>query len=186
MEAMSPAASGEAASRPSVFRRALHEPSVVIGGIVLILVVLIGIFAPYLGTIDPAAISPAARNKLPGAEYMIRTDTGERMAVIARFGTDGLGRDVYSRVLYGARASVIIGFSVATISILFGLMIGLVAGIILPFGVTRRYMQFRSQLLVVMFQFPRYARLFCASSMPMLKARSGIRSESSVPRRPRS
>lgn len=118
----------QAAIRPSVFRRALREPSVMIGGIVLILVVLIGIFAPYLGTIDPVAISPSARNKLPGSEYMIRTDTGERIAVIARFGTDGLGRDVYSRVLYGARASVTIGFSVAAISIFIGLMIGLVAG----------------------------------------------------------
>ena len=70
---------------------------------------LIGLLAPWLGTIDPTAINPIARNRVPGAEFSMRTDTGERIKMVARFGTDSLGRDVYSRVVYGARVSLLVG-----------------------------------------------------------------------------
>src|SRR4029078_6559509 len=82
----------------------------------------------WLGPIDPSAINPIARNKVPGAEFSMRPDTGERIKMIAAFGTDGLGRDVYSRVIYGARISLLVGVSVAVISIACGLFIGLLAG----------------------------------------------------------
>jgi peptide/nickel transport system permease protein len=87
-----------------------------------------GLLAPWLGTIDPTAISPIARNKVPGAEITMRTDTGERIKMIAKFGTDSLGRDVYSRVVYGARVSLFVGITVALISVACGLFIGLLAG----------------------------------------------------------
>jgi peptide/nickel transport system permease protein len=119
----------EAAIKPkSTLRRALHEPSVIFGLFVLGTVMLIALLAPYLGTVDPAAISPAARNRLPGAELTMRTDTGERITMLARFGTDSLGRDVYSRVIYGARVSIIVGFSVAVISVCIGVFLGILAG----------------------------------------------------------
>ena len=54
---------------------------------------LIAVFAPLLGTVDPTALAPAKRTREPSAEYW--------------FGTDMLGRDIYSRVLYGARVSLI-------------------------------------------------------------------------------
>src|SRR5207244_8983811 len=82
----------------------------------------------WLGTIDPVAINPIARNKVPGAEFFLRTDTGERIKMVALFGTDGLGRDVYSRVVYGARVSLLVGVSVALISVACGLFIGVLAG----------------------------------------------------------
>jgi peptide/nickel transport system permease protein len=118
-----------APAKPSAaFRALLHNPGVVFGGAVIAIVVLMGLLAPWLGTIDPTAISPIARNKVPGAEFFIRTDTGERIKMIALFGTDGLGRDVYSRVVYGARISLLVGVSVAVISVASGLLIGLLAG----------------------------------------------------------
>jgi peptide/nickel transport system permease protein len=117
-----------APSRPGASARALRNPGVICGGIVMVLVVLIGLLAPWLGTIDPTAISPAARNRVPGAEFSIRTDTGERIKMVARFGTDSLGRDIYSRVVYGARVSLLVGVVVAVISITAGLFIGLLAG----------------------------------------------------------
>jgi len=117
-----------ARSRPGASTRALRNPGVIGGGIVMVLVVLIGLLAPWLGTIDPTAINPAARNRVPGAEFSIRTDTGERIKMVARFGTDSLGRDIYSRVVYGARVSLLVGVVVAVISIVAGLFIGLMAG----------------------------------------------------------
>ena len=117
-----------APSRPGASARALRNPGVIGGGIVMVLVVVIGLLAPWLGTIDPTAINPAARNRVPGVEFSIRTDTGERIRMVARFGTDSLGRDIYSRVIYGARVSLLVGVVVAVISIVAGLFIGLMAG----------------------------------------------------------
>jgi peptide/nickel transport system permease protein len=115
--------------RPAAaFRGLLHNPGVLFGGAVIAIVLLMALLAPWLGTIDPTAINPIARNRVPGAEFTIRTDTGERIKMIALFGTDGLGRDVYSRVVYGARISLLVGVSVALISVAFGLFIGLLAG----------------------------------------------------------
>jgi peptide/nickel transport system permease protein len=116
------------AAKPGASARALKHPGVVAGGVVIVLVILIGLLAPWLGTIDPTAINPAARNRVPGAEFTMRTDSGERIKMIARFGTDSLGRDIYSRVVYGARISLLVGVVVAVISIVAGLFIGLMAG----------------------------------------------------------
>jgi len=93
------------------FRR---HPTAILGGIVLALMVLIALLAPWLGTVDPQVLSPAQRLKPPSSEHW--------------FGTDMLGRDVYSRVIYGARISLTVGIAVATLSIGIGLAIGLVTG----------------------------------------------------------
>jgi len=114
--------------KPAAFRKLLRNPSVMFGATIIAIVLLMGVLAPWLGTIDPTAISPIARNKVPGTEITMRTDTGERIKMIAKFGTDSLGRDVYSRVIYGARVSLLVGVSVALISVACGLFIGLLAG----------------------------------------------------------
>jgi peptide/nickel transport system permease protein len=77
-------------------------------------IVVIAIFAPHLGTSDPTLLDPGARLKSPSAEHLM--------------GTDALGRDVYSRVMYGARVSLAIGLGVALASVALGLAIGVVAG----------------------------------------------------------
>ncbi len=93
-----------------------RHPTAIVGALVLMAMILIAIFAPWLGTIDPQAVSPIRRLKPPSAEFW--------------FGSDMLGRDVYSRVLYGARVSLSVGLAVAFFSTLVGLAIGLVTGYI--------------------------------------------------------
>jgi peptide/nickel transport system permease protein len=102
--------------------------SILIGGVVLGLVILMAVLAPVLGTTDPARIDPAARNRRPGAERTTRAADGTPAVTTYWMGTDSLGRDVYSRVVYGARISLIVGVSVALLSAATGLVIGVVAG----------------------------------------------------------
>jgi len=95
------------------FRR---HPTAIVGAAVLLLMAAIAVFAPWLGTVDPEAVSPIRRLKPPSEAFW--------------FGSDMLGRDVYSRVLYGTRVSLSIGVAVAIFSTLVGLAIGLVTGFI--------------------------------------------------------
>jgi peptide/nickel transport system permease protein len=114
--------------RRGTLRTLARNPSVIIGGTIVAFLALVGLLAPLLGTIDPAEINPAFRNKRPGAERTIRDDEGRETTFVHRFGTDSLGRDVYSRVVYGAQVSLLIGVTVAVLAVAIGLFIGLVAG----------------------------------------------------------
>lgn len=116
------------AVKPSLLKRALRNWSVRIGGTLALLVALMGVCAPLLSSIDPSAINPSNRNKLPGYETTERDDEGNKITRVARFGTDSLGRDVFTRVVHGARVSLIVGLSVALVSVTVGLVIGLFAG----------------------------------------------------------
>ena len=99
------------------FREALRRhPTAIAGGIVLMLMILAALLAPWLATVDPEAVAPVKRLKPPGEEWW--------------FGTDMMGRDVYSRVIYGARVSLTVGISVALLTTLFGIAIGLVTGFV--------------------------------------------------------
>jgi len=93
-----------------------RHPTIAVGGFMVILFILMAIFAPLLWTADPTALAPAKRTRAPSAEFW--------------FGSDMLGRDVYSRVIYGARISLIVGFAVAIISAVLGLAIGLISGFV--------------------------------------------------------
>ncbi|MGH8714044.1 MAG: ABC transporter permease [Casimicrobiaceae bacterium] len=109
-------------------RRLLRNPGVVIGAAILAVILLLGLAAPWLGTVDPVAINPSVRNKLPGFEEVVRNGDGSTTTIVHRMGTDTLGRDVYSRTLYGSRVSLLVGATVALISVAIGLGIGLLAG----------------------------------------------------------
>ncbi len=91
-------------------------PTIAIGGGLLLAMLCIAVFAPFLWTKDPTSLAPALRTREPGAQFW--------------FGSDMLGRDVYSRVLYGARVSLLVGFSVAFLASVIGLTIGLFSGFI--------------------------------------------------------
>jgi len=107
-----------------------HNSSVWFGGVVLAVMLLTALLAPFLGTIDPSNIDPIYRNKVPGTERMLRLDDGSEVPVTHWMGTDMLGRDVYSRVIYGSQISLVVGLAVAVLSIAVGLAIGLVSGYI--------------------------------------------------------
>ncbi|MFN7192129.1 MAG: ABC transporter permease [Rhodospirillales bacterium] len=109
---VAPATSDQATGKRRPWWR--RHLSIVIGGLLLALMVAVALAAPFLGTVDPAALSPIRRLRMPSEQYW--------------FGTDALGRDVYSRVVYGARASLFVGFAVAFVAVLAGLLVGLLAG----------------------------------------------------------
>jgi peptide/nickel transport system permease protein len=98
---------------PALYKR---YPFAVIGAGTLILMGFIAIFAPYLATVDPQAVTPLNRLKPPSWDNW--------------FGTDALGRDVYSRVMYGARVSLTVGVAVAILSTVIGMAIGLITGFV--------------------------------------------------------
>jgi peptide/nickel transport system permease protein len=97
-----------------VWRYIRRHPTIIVGGVLLLLMAAMAVLAPWLGTVDPQALAPIRRLKWPSAGYW--------------FGTDMLGRDVYSRTIYGARVSLTVGISVALLSTALGLAIGVVAG----------------------------------------------------------
>jgi peptide/nickel transport system permease protein len=90
-----------------------RNPTVICGAAVLVLISVLTLIAPFV-TSDPLSIDPILRLKRPSAEYW--------------FGTDHLGRDIFSRTLYGGRISLLVGLGVAVFSTLAGLMIGLISG----------------------------------------------------------
>ena len=114
--------------RRSVWSTVLRNPSVIFGGSIALVMLIVAILAPVLGTRDPAEINPSARNQKPGYTATVRDDEGKRIQVKYHLGTDSLGRDIYSRVVYGARVSLIVGITVAIIAVFFGLIIGMIAG----------------------------------------------------------
>jgi peptide/nickel transport system permease protein len=120
------AAAAAAARGPRVWSELIRHPGVLFGGVVLLLMIAIAILAPVLGTMDPTTIDPTHRNQLPGSAWTGR----DEVAWTAWMGTDSLGRDLYSRVIYGARVSLIMGVTVAVLSVFVGLIIGLVSGYI--------------------------------------------------------
>jgi peptide/nickel transport system permease protein len=107
-----------------------RDGGIVFGAVVILFMVVIGLAAPFLGTKDPADINPSLRNRTPGYEQTIRNDDGSTRTFTYRMGTDSLGRDIYSRVIYGARISLVIGATVSIVSIVLGLLIGLATGYI--------------------------------------------------------
>jgi len=93
-----------------------RHPTIVLGGCLVGVMIAIAILAPWLGTVDPTALAPAKRLREPSGQYW--------------FGTDMLGRDIYSRVIYGSRISLLVGFSVAFCASVAGTLVGVISGFI--------------------------------------------------------
>ena len=116
------------AAYESAWRRVRRNWSVRIGGVVLALLVLVAVSAPLLGTVDPTLFDAASRDLVPGKTGEITTLDGEYIKHTFVFGSDSFGRDIYSRVMYGTRVSLIVGLLAALLSLAFGIVCGLSAG----------------------------------------------------------
>lgn len=123
--------STEAASvfeRPTVWQMLARNWAVRIGGVAMLLLALIALAAPVLGTVDPTLFDPGSRDLLPGGEGEITTLEGESIKHTFLMGSDSFGRDIYSRVIYGTRVSLVIGLACALLSVFIGVLAGLSAG----------------------------------------------------------
>jgi peptide/nickel transport system permease protein len=102
--------------------------SVRIGGTTLLLLFIVAVLAPWLGTVDPTLFDAASRDLKPGAAGEIMTLDGDVKKHTFLMGSDSFGRDVYSRVLYGTRVSLVVGLASALLAVAFGVLCGLAAG----------------------------------------------------------
>ncbi|MDA1189734.1 MAG: ABC transporter permease [Chloroflexi bacterium] len=103
-------------SRKFVGRMWRRHPTMVIGIVILTLIILMAFMAPLLWTSDPELVTPSQRLHPPDSTNWL--------------GTDGLGRDVWSRVVYGSRISLEVGGAVALASSIVAILLGLFAGYI--------------------------------------------------------
>jgi len=101
-----------------------------IGGAALALLIGLAVAAPWLGTVDPSLFDAASRDLLPGQAGEITTLEGETIKHTFLLGSDSFGRDIYSRVLYGTRVSLMVGLASAGLALAFGIVLGLAAGYI--------------------------------------------------------
>ena len=99
---------------PEVWRRFRKNKRAVVGGILVIIILLSGIFAPFLTPYEPNVQNLMEINKGPSWEHLC--------------GTDNYGRDIFTRILYGARISMIVGWIAVLTSCLLGGTLGAIAG----------------------------------------------------------
>jgi peptide/nickel transport system permease protein len=109
-------AAGETVETPTrrALRRLVKRKGAMVGLAVIVVFIALAVFAPYLGLYEPTATSWSAVRKAPSAAHW--------------FGTDNLGRDIFARVIYGARASLLAGVISVSIALAVGVPIGLIAG----------------------------------------------------------
>jgi peptide/nickel transport system permease protein len=108
--------------------RLWHNSAFRFGVLVLGILLAIAILSPLLGTVDPSAMDSANINTAAGAHGDFALPGGVSVAHTFWFGADNFGRDVYSRVLYGTRTSLLVAAFTAFVAILIGAALGMLAG----------------------------------------------------------
>jgi peptide/nickel transport system permease protein len=106
----------------------LQNWSVRVGGATLMLLVLVALAAPWLGTVDPSLFDAGSRDLRPGMTGEITTLEGETLKHSFLMGSDSFGRDIYSRVVYGTRVSLLVGILCALLALTIGIACGLLSG----------------------------------------------------------
>lgn len=100
--------------RHKLFSKFSKNILLVTGSIIVLFFIVVAVFAPFIATYNPALTNLDAVFTAPNSTYL--------------FGTDALGRDVFSRVVYGARISLFVGFIAVGISLIIGVILGLISG----------------------------------------------------------
>jgi peptide/nickel transport system permease protein len=112
----------------SVSQRLWANGSIRFGAVVLGFMVLVSLLAPWLGTLDPAAMDSNFINKPAGLKGDFTLVDGSTVAHTFWLGTDSFGRDMYSRVVYGAQVSLLVGGFTAVLALALGGFLGMLAG----------------------------------------------------------
>jgi peptide/nickel transport system permease protein len=103
-----------AAVLTALWQFCLHKPLGAFGGVIVVGLLIMAVFAPWIAPYQYDETIPGARMKAPGAQFWM--------------GTDNLGRDVYSRVVYGAAVSVTVGFGAVLLANVLATVIGITSG----------------------------------------------------------
>src|SRR5205823_4314709 len=98
----------------SLPRLARHNPLAATGTVLVVILVVLAIFAPWFAPYDPAHIGLPTRLQRPSSTHWC--------------GTDELGRDILSRLIFGSRISMMVGSGVVAVSLFLGLIVGSIAG----------------------------------------------------------
>src|SRR5699024_7872410 len=98
--------------RQMYIKRFRQNPLCIIGGVLILFLLFLALFGPFLAPHDPLLVTTADRFVAPGSEYF--------------FGTDEFGRDIFSRILYGARIAVQVGLVSVVVAFVGGIILGLV------------------------------------------------------------
>jgi len=112
----------------SVSHRLWANGSIRFGAVVLGFMVLVSLLAPWLGTVDPSAMDSNFINKPAGLKGDFALVDGSTVAHTFWLGTDSFGRDLYSRVVYGAQVSLLVGGFTAALALALGGVLGMLAG----------------------------------------------------------
>jgi peptide/nickel transport system permease protein len=112
----------------AVFRQLAAHSAIRFGAAVLGLLIALAALAPWLGTVDPAAMDASNINTAAGVRGSFSLLDGSSLAHTFWMGSDNFGRDIYSRVLYGTRISLLVGLSTAIVALLVGGLLGMLAG----------------------------------------------------------
>ncbi|MBK8027167.1 MAG: ABC transporter permease [Chloroflexi bacterium] len=99
---------------PRTVQRLFRSLNIALGAGILLVIVLLGLFASNLSSYDPLLVTPALRLQEPNPEHL--------------FGTDDFGRDVFTRIAYGARLSLLVGFVSVAIAATIGIPLGMIGG----------------------------------------------------------
>lgn len=102
------------AAQNSIWRDAVARPLCAGAAAMLLAIAALSLFAPFIAQHDPTEIAPALRLRPPGEDFLL--------------GTDSYGRDLFARLIYGGRVSLVIGLGTAAVAVVCGLVLGLVAG----------------------------------------------------------
>lgn len=105
----------------------MKKPILSLAYAIVLIVIAMAAFSPFLTSIDPNFVDPFNRNLSPMSPVntSFLEDQTPRNAL---FGTDALGRDIFSRIVYGAQTSILIGFTVTAVAVVIGTFLGLVCG----------------------------------------------------------